>query len=195
LRADDLTVLAVALGSDPDDVAQHVAAVVGCTRAEAAALHDEVLRRRVLVPAAGLAIGAVAYASAVLAAPDTPAPLTRPPAAPLARAQLAVAVPDVSGAAAPRPTPAAAAAAPSAPAAATDAPAPAAASPAHVAPPPDDDAGGRNAGSSNATHDHDHDGDVVVSVPDGETFIEIGDALVVEAPGYEPLPPEDEPTP
>jgi transcriptional regulator with XRE-family HTH domain len=151
LRADDLTVLAVALGSDPDDVAQHVAAVVGCTRAEAAALHDEVLRRRVLVPAAGLAIGAVAYASAVLAAPDTPAPLTRPPA----RAQLAVAVPDVSGAAAPRPTPDAAATAPSAPSApaatatpaATAAPAPAA----HVAPPPADDAGGRDGGLSNAT--------------------------------------------
>jgi transcriptional regulator with XRE-family HTH domain len=179
LRADDLTVLAVALGSDPDEVARHVAAVVGCTRAEAAALHDEVLRRRVLVPAAGLAIGAVAYASAVLAAPDTPAPLTRPSTAPLAAtASLAATAPVVAA-------PAEAPDAPTSRAAAEPAPRahPAPARAAHHRDDPADE--------PPAAHGQPGDGGGDVSIPPGETFIEIGDALVVEAPGYAPLPPDD----
>lgn len=188
LRADDLTVLAVALGSDPDDVARRVSEVVGCTRAEAAALHDEVLRRRVLVPAAGLAIGAVAFASAVLAAPGSHGEPAAPPVplAEVARTAATVLVADTAPdfhlattpdtvpppAVAPT-TPAAEVAAPHAPPSAepivADAPPP--------PPPPPPPAAPRRG-----------DDDVTVGIPEGTTFIEIGEPLVVEAPGYEPLP-------
>ncbi|HEX5613696.1 MAG TPA: helix-turn-helix transcriptional regulator [Acidimicrobiia bacterium] len=188
LRADDLAVLAVALGSDPDDVARRVSEVVGCTRAEAAALHDEVLRRRVLVPAAGLAIGAVAFASAVLAAPGSPAEPAAPavPLAEVARTAATVLVADPAPRAVVTPAPDSV----SAPAPAVDV------VPEHAPPAADDadhaDHAAPPAPAPVVTTVPPSD-DVTVGIPAGETFIEIGEPLVVEAPGYEPLP--DDPAP
>jgi transcriptional regulator with XRE-family HTH domain len=82
LRAADLAVLGSALESDPEEIATRIAAILQCTVEEARTLHREMLRRKVVLPVAGLAAGAMAlvgvnaaYASA--SSHNTPAP---PPA-------------------------------------------------------------------------------------------------------------------
>src|SRR4051794_3937126 len=59
LRTDALEALAAALGRETDDIEARIAELLPCTRAEAAPVHAE-LRRRLLVPAAGFAVGAAA---------------------------------------------------------------------------------------------------------------------------------------
>jgi hypothetical protein len=66
LRASDLRVLADELGYDVGDVEARIVQLLGCTKAEAAAVHAE-LRRRALVPAAGLAVAVTAWAGALAA--------------------------------------------------------------------------------------------------------------------------------
>jgi transcriptional regulator with XRE-family HTH domain len=82
LRADDVQVLAHALQGDPADIERRIADALGCSREEARALHAEMLRRKVLLPVASLAVGVAAIAgvshaaSADAAAPSAPAPNT-----------------------------------------------------------------------------------------------------------------------
>jgi transcriptional regulator with XRE-family HTH domain len=88
LRATDLTVIAAALESDADAIEQKIVEVLGCTRTEARSLHRELLRRRVVLPVAGLAASVVALAGVQVAhamSNDTapapapaPAPITVP---------------------------------------------------------------------------------------------------------------------
>ena len=62
LRDADLHVLAQALSSDPDEIERRIADALGCSREEARALHAEMLRRKVLLPVASLAVGVAAFA-------------------------------------------------------------------------------------------------------------------------------------
>lgn len=62
LRDADVRVLAQALSSDPDEIERRIAEALGCSREEARALHAEMLRRKVLLPAASLAVGVAAFA-------------------------------------------------------------------------------------------------------------------------------------
>src|SRR5262245_32730686 len=84
LRATDLTVIAAALESDAEAIEQKIIDVLGCTRTEARSLHRELLRRRVVLPVAGLAASVVALAGVQVAhamsndAAPAPAPVTVP---------------------------------------------------------------------------------------------------------------------
>ena len=78
LRTVDIVALSGALGRDRDDVEQRIAEVLGCSPHEARSLHGELLRRKVILPVAGLVAGmavvagvgvGVAYASAIAPAP------------------------------------------------------------------------------------------------------------------------------
>jgi transcriptional regulator with XRE-family HTH domain len=95
LRNVDIVALAGALGRDHAVIEQRISEVLGCTRAEAGRLHHELLRRKVILPVAGLAAGMAAFAgSAAYAQPSSsasniPAPAitatttsTTPPARP-----------------------------------------------------------------------------------------------------------------
>ena len=62
LRDADVHVLAQALSSDPDEIERRIADALGCSGEEARALHAEMLRRKVLLPVASLAIGVAAFA-------------------------------------------------------------------------------------------------------------------------------------
>lgn len=82
LRAFDLAALAAALETHPDTLEQRIVDALGCTRAEARALHRQLLQRKVVLPVAGLAAGLVVFAGMQVANASprehTPAP---PPAA------------------------------------------------------------------------------------------------------------------
>lgn len=67
LRTVDIVALAGALGRDRDAIEQQIAAVLGCTPVEARRLHGELLRRKVILPVAGLAAGMAAFAGAAYA--------------------------------------------------------------------------------------------------------------------------------
>ncbi|HET9730899.1 MAG TPA: helix-turn-helix transcriptional regulator, partial [Acidimicrobiia bacterium] len=71
LRAADLAVLGAALEADASEIAARVAVILECSVDEARRLHREMLRRKVVLPAAGLAASMVALAgiSAAHAAP------------------------------------------------------------------------------------------------------------------------------
>ncbi len=58
LRTSDLEVLAATIGTDVDDVEGRIVQLMRCTASEARTLHDELRRRMLLVPMAGLALGA-----------------------------------------------------------------------------------------------------------------------------------------
>jgi transcriptional regulator with XRE-family HTH domain len=62
LRATDLVVLGTALESDAATIAKRVAEILECSVDEARALHREMLRRKVVLPVAGLAASIVALA-------------------------------------------------------------------------------------------------------------------------------------
>lgn len=62
LRTADLEALAEAIGSDVDDVEARIVEILGCTPEQAAAIHRELLSRRLLRPVATVALGAAAVA-------------------------------------------------------------------------------------------------------------------------------------
>jgi len=57
LRADDLVALSNAIGRDTADVETRIVEVLGCTPREAHSLHAEMLRRKLVLPVAGLVAG------------------------------------------------------------------------------------------------------------------------------------------
>jgi transcriptional regulator with XRE-family HTH domain len=78
LRADDLLALSNALGQDADYVEARIVDLLGCTPYEAHSLHSEMLRRKLVMPIAGLVAGiammsgaGMAQASAGAPAPDS----------------------------------------------------------------------------------------------------------------------------
>jgi transcriptional regulator with XRE-family HTH domain len=73
LRSADIVALAGALGVDRDEIEARIADVLGCTRAEARRLHGELLRRKVILPVAGLAAGMAAFAGVAYAS-HSPSP-------------------------------------------------------------------------------------------------------------------------
>jgi transcriptional regulator with XRE-family HTH domain len=82
LRASDLAVLGSALESDPAVIATRIAEILHCSVEEARSLHREMLRRKVVLPVAGLAASAIALAGAHTAYASSPsphAPTTTPP--------------------------------------------------------------------------------------------------------------------
>lgn len=81
LRAADLAALSGALGGTPEDVERRIVELLGCSREEASQLRAELLRRKVILPVAGLAAGVAMFAAAQAGAsddgrpaPDAPAP-------------------------------------------------------------------------------------------------------------------------
>jgi hypothetical protein len=80
LRAADLAALSVALDTDTETIERRIMDALGCTREEARVLHRELLRRRVVLPVAGLAMGIVAFAGLQAAAAENSDPV--PPAPP-----------------------------------------------------------------------------------------------------------------
>ncbi len=74
LRAVDIVALAGALSRDRDAIEQQISEVLGCNRAEARRLHGELLRRKVILPVAGLAAGMAAFAgsAAAVQSPSSP---------------------------------------------------------------------------------------------------------------------------
>jgi transcriptional regulator with XRE-family HTH domain len=85
LRADDVVALSSALGQPAADVEQRIMDLLGCTAAEAHSLHSEMLRRKLVVPVAGLVAGlavvtgvGVGMANAGASAGKPPAPVTAP---------------------------------------------------------------------------------------------------------------------
>jgi transcriptional regulator with XRE-family HTH domain len=73
LRAVDIVALAGALSRDRDAIEQQISEVLGCSPVEARRLHGELLRRKVILPVAGLAAGMAAFAGSA-AAVQSPAP-------------------------------------------------------------------------------------------------------------------------
>ena len=81
LRAADLAALSGALGGTPEDVERRIAELLGCSREEASRLRAELVRRKVILPVAGLAAGVAMFAAVQAGAsgdgrpaPDTLAP-------------------------------------------------------------------------------------------------------------------------
>lgn len=68
LRTVDIVALAGALGRDRETIEARIAEVLGCTPTEARHLHSELLRRKVILPVAGLAAGMAAFAGVAYAA-------------------------------------------------------------------------------------------------------------------------------
>ena len=68
LRTADIVALAGALGSDHTVIERRISEVLGCSRAEAGRLHHELLRRKVILPVAGLAAGMAAFAGSAAVA-------------------------------------------------------------------------------------------------------------------------------
>jgi transcriptional regulator with XRE-family HTH domain len=80
LRADDLVALSNAIGRGTHDVEARIVKVLGCTPREAHSLHAEMLRRKLVLPVAGLVAGlaivagvGVANASSSSSVPNVPA--------------------------------------------------------------------------------------------------------------------------
>ena len=116
LRADDVVALSSALGLGAEQVESRIVELLGCTPHEAHSLHSEMLRRKLVVPVAGLVAGlavvtgvgvGVASASTNTPAPpaahSAPAPATHVDAVPTTVAP----APTTPVTAAPAPTPAA----------------------------------------------------------------------------------------
>ena len=67
LRADDLVALSNALGRDSDYVEARIVDLLGCTPYEAHSLHSEMLRRKLVLPLAGLVAGIALVSGAGMA--------------------------------------------------------------------------------------------------------------------------------
>ncbi len=76
LRTADIVALAGALGRDRDAIEHRIAEALGCTRVEARRLHGELLRRKVILPVAGLAAGMAAFAGSAAAVQSASASAT-----------------------------------------------------------------------------------------------------------------------
>lgn len=83
LRDRDLDALAIALGSDPDVMETRLVELMDVTREEAAAMRGALLRRRVLLPAASIALaaGMVAGGAKLVEGGGSAAPTAAPTAA------------------------------------------------------------------------------------------------------------------
>jgi len=73
LRTVDIVALAGALGAEREVIEAQIAKVLGCSATEARRLHGELLRRKVIVPVAGLAAGMAAFAGVAYAV-ESPTP-------------------------------------------------------------------------------------------------------------------------
>ena len=71
LRADDLVALSRALGHDKHEVEARIVELLGCTPREARSLHAEMLRRKLVVPVAGLVAGLAVVTGVGVAAAAT----------------------------------------------------------------------------------------------------------------------------
>jgi transcriptional regulator with XRE-family HTH domain len=67
LRADDLVALSNAVGQDPAYVETRIVDMLGCTPYEAHSLHSEMLRRKLVLPLAGLVAGIALVSGAGMA--------------------------------------------------------------------------------------------------------------------------------
>jgi len=67
LRTDDLVALSSALGQDSDRVEARIVDLLGCTPFEAHSLHSEMLRRKLVLPLAGLVAGIALVSGAGMA--------------------------------------------------------------------------------------------------------------------------------
>jgi len=83
LRAGDIAVLAAATDADAETVERRIMDALGCSRGEARELHRALLRRKLVLPVAGLAAGVVALAGVQAAQansgparPSAPAPIS-----------------------------------------------------------------------------------------------------------------------
>jgi len=80
LRTDDLVALSNAIGRNTDDVEARIVEVLGCTPREAHSLHAEMLRRKLVLPVAGLVAGlAIVTGVGVANASNPPSASTVPP--------------------------------------------------------------------------------------------------------------------
>jgi len=80
LRTDDLVALSNAIGRNTDDVEARIVEVLGCTPREAHSLHAEMLRRKLVLPVAGLVAGlAIVTGVGVANASNPPSAPTVPP--------------------------------------------------------------------------------------------------------------------
>jgi transcriptional regulator with XRE-family HTH domain len=80
LRTDDLVALSNAIGRNTDDVEARIVEVLGCTPREAHSLHAEMLRRKLVLPVAGLVAGlAIVTGVGVANASNRPSAPTVPP--------------------------------------------------------------------------------------------------------------------
>jgi transcriptional regulator with XRE-family HTH domain len=71
LRAGDLVALSRALGHDTDVIEARIVELLGCTQREARSLHAEILRRKLVVPVAGLVTGLAVVTGVGVAAAAT----------------------------------------------------------------------------------------------------------------------------
>ena len=74
LRTNDLVALSTALGQDPQHVEARIVDLLGCTPSEARSLHAELLRRKLVLPVAGLVTGLAVIAGVGVAAASPSAP-------------------------------------------------------------------------------------------------------------------------
>ncbi len=78
LRAGDLAALSRALGHDTDLIEARIVELLGCTHREARSLHAEILRRKLVVPVAGLVTGLAVVTGIGVAAAATGSSHTTP---------------------------------------------------------------------------------------------------------------------
>jgi transcriptional regulator with XRE-family HTH domain len=74
LRADDLVALSSALGQDSERVEARIVELLGCTSFEAHSLHSEMLRRKLVLPLAGIVAGLAMVSGAGIAHASTASP-------------------------------------------------------------------------------------------------------------------------
>ncbi len=72
LRADDLVALSGALEMSTEQVEARITEILGCSRLEAHSLHSEMLRRKLVLPVAGLAASLAVVAGVTLTASTEP---------------------------------------------------------------------------------------------------------------------------
>jgi len=91
LRADDLVALSSALGQDSERVEARIVELLGCTSFEAHSLHSEMLRRKLVLPLAGIVAGLAMVSGAGIAHASTgsPAPTTHESVGQVAAAHIA----------------------------------------------------------------------------------------------------------